>query len=125
MPPLTLKGTAMDFLTRVVAGDVRGAFERHVAEGFRHHNPYFAGDRESLRAGMEEDAVANPGKRLDVQAALQDGDRVAVHSRLRRSASEPDIAVVHIFRFEGEKIVEMWDVVQIAPPRMANEGGMF
>lgn len=125
MPPLTLKGTAMDFLTHVVAGDVRGAFERHVAEGFRHHNPYFAGDRESLRAGMEEDAVANPGKRLDVQAALQDGDRVAVHSRLRRSASEPDIAVVHIFRFEGEKIVEMWDVVQIAPPRMANEGGMF
>jgi predicted SnoaL-like aldol condensation-catalyzing enzyme len=125
MATRTLKETAVDFLNRVVAGDVRGAYERHVADSFRHHNPYFAGDRDSLRAGMEEDAVANPGKRLDVQAALQDGDRVAVHSRLRRSASEPDIAVVHVFRFDGDKIVEMWDVVQIAPQGMANEHGMF
>jgi predicted SnoaL-like aldol condensation-catalyzing enzyme len=125
MATRTLKETAIDFLTRIVAGDVRGAYERHIGDGFRHHNPYFAGDPDSLRKGMEEDEERNPGKRLDVQVALQDGNYVAVHSRLRRSAGEPDIAVVHIFRFEHGRIAELWDVAQIAPKEIVNETGMF
>jgi len=125
MATRTLKETAIDFLTRVVAGDVRGAYERHVGDGFRHHNPYFAGDSDSLRRGMEEDEARNPGKRLDVQQALQDGDHVAVHSRVRRSTGEPDIAVVHIFRFEQGRIAELWDIAQVAPKQIVNENGMF
>ncbi len=74
---------------------------------------------------MEEDEARSPGKRLDVQVALEDGDYVAVHSRLRRSADEPDIAVVHIFRFEQGRIAELWDVVQVAPQELVNENGMF
>ncbi|MBP1688828.1 MAG: polyketide cyclase [Deltaproteobacteria bacterium] len=110
---------------QIVSGDVRGAYERHVADGFRHHNPYFAGDAQSLREGMEEDEARNPGKKLDVQVALQEGNYVAVHSRLRRGSAEPDIAVVHIFRFEDGRIVELWDIVQVAPKQIANENGMF
>ena len=125
MATRTLKDTAVDFLTRVVAGDVRGACERHVGEGFRHHNPYFPGDADSLRRGMEEDETRNPGKKLDVQVALLDGNYVAVHSRLRRSADEPDIAVVHIFRFEDGRIAELWDIAQVAPKQMVNMNGMF
>jgi len=121
----TLKDTAIDFLTRIVAGDVRGAYERHIADGFRHHNPYFPGDSDSLRKGMEEDQARNPHKKLDVQVALQDGNYVAVHSRLLRSAGEPDIAVVHIFRFEDGQIAELWDIVQVAPEKIINENGMF
>jgi predicted SnoaL-like aldol condensation-catalyzing enzyme len=121
----TLKDTAVDFLTQVVAGDVRGAYERYVGNSFRHHNPYFAGDAPSLRQGMEEDEARHPGKKLDVQVALQDGNYVAVHSRLRRAAADPDIAVVHIFRFEHGRIVELWDVAQVAPEQMVNEHGMF
>ena len=97
----------MDFLMQVVAGNIRGAYEKHVGDGFRHHNPYFSGDAQSLRQGMEEDEARNPGKKLDVQVALQEGNYVAVHSRLRRGSTEPDIAVVHIFRFEDRRIVEL------------------
>jgi predicted SnoaL-like aldol condensation-catalyzing enzyme len=121
----TLKDTAVDFLRQIVAGDVRGAYERHVGDGFRHHNPYFAGDAQSLREGMEADEAQNPGKRLEVQVALEDGDYVAVHSRLRRGSTEPDIAVVHIFRFENGRIVELWDIAQIVPEHIVNENGMF
>ena len=116
---------AIAFLARVVAGDVQGAYERHVGEGFRHHNPYFPGDAESLRKGMEEDEARNPGKRLDVQVAVQEGDYVAVHSRLRRSADDPGFAVVHIFRFEQGRIAEMWDIVQAVPNEIVNKNGMF
>jgi predicted SnoaL-like aldol condensation-catalyzing enzyme len=121
----TLKDIAVEFLTLVVAGDVRGAYERHVAKGFRHHNPYFAAGAESLREGMEEDEARNPGKKLEVQVALEDGCYVAVHSRLRRGANEPDIAVVHVFRFENGRIVEAWDVAQVAPQQLVNKDGMF
>ena len=120
-----MKDTAIAFLTRVVAGDVRGAYERHVGDGFRHHNPYFPGDAESLTKGMEEDEARNPGKRLDVQVAVQEGDYVAVHSRLRRAADDAGFAVVHIFRFEQGRIAEMWDVVQAVPREIVNKNGMF
>lgn len=74
---------------------------------------------------MEADEAKDPGKRLEVQAALQDGDLVAVHSRLRRPAGQPDIAVVHIFRFEQGRIAEAWDIAQVAPEKVVNENGMF
>lgn len=112
-------------MTLVVDGDVRRAYERHVGSGFRHHNPYFPGDAESLRKGMEDDESSNPGKQLDVQVALEDGDYVAVHSRLRRAASDLDMAVVHLFRFEDARIVEAWDVGQAVPKDIVNKNGMF
>src|SRR5262245_47256922 len=111
----SLKDAAVSFLTRIVDGDIRGAYDRHVGDGFRHHNPYFAGDATSLRKGMEEDDAKHPDKKLEVQVALQDGNYVAVHSRLIRGRGEPDIAVVHLFRFEDGRIAELWDVAQVAP----------
>jgi predicted SnoaL-like aldol condensation-catalyzing enzyme len=120
-----LKDTAIAFLTSVVAGDVRGAYERHVGDGFRHHNPYFPGDAESLKKGMEEDEARHPGKRLDVQVAVQDGDYVVVHSRLRRTIDDHGFALVHIFRFEQGRIAEAWDIVQSVPEDIVNENGMF
>ena len=93
--------------------------------GFRHHNPYFPGDAESLKKGMEDDEARNPGKNLDVQTVLQDGNHVAVHSRLRHIPSTLDMAVVHLFRFEGDKIAELWDVGQAVPTKIVNERGMF
>lgn len=125
MTTQTLKDSAVDFLMQIVAGDIRGAYERYVGDGFRHHNPYFAGDAQSLRKGMEEDEALNPGKKLDVQVALQEGNHVAVHSRLRRGSTEPDTAVVHIFRFDDGRIVELWDIAQVAPEQIVNKNGMF
>jgi len=120
-----LKATAIQFLQEIVAGDITGAYTRHVGDGLRHHNPYFPGDAASLRAGMEDDERRNPGKVLEVVNALEDGDRVAVHSRLRRPGDQADIAVVHLFRFEHGKIVEMWDVAMLAPDSTVNEHGLF
>ncbi len=121
----TNKDRALAFLKQVVSGDIRGAYEEHVGSGFRHHNPYFAGDVDSLREGMEEDHASHPGKKFAVQMALEDGDHVAVHSRLKHPAVATEISVVHIFRFENGRIVELWDVVQIAPEQIVNQNGMF
>ena len=72
-------------LEMVVAGKVREAYDEHVGPGFRHHNPFFKGDMESLLAGMAEDAEKFARKDFEVRRALHDGNFVAVHSRLRHS----------------------------------------
>ncbi|MGB7292501.1 MAG: nuclear transport factor 2 family protein [Thermodesulfobacteriota bacterium] len=115
----------MDFLRLVASGNVREAYRKHIGQGFRHHNPYFRGDAESLMVAMEENASKNPNKIVEIQRALQEGNFVAVHSRVRQHATDLGGAVVHIFRFEGERIVEFWDIGQAQPDKSPNEYGMF
>jgi predicted SnoaL-like aldol condensation-catalyzing enzyme len=122
---LGLKYAALDFLKLAAAGDVDEAFERHVAANFRHHNPYFRGDAASLKEAMQANARQNPGKRLEVQRALQDGNEVAVYSRVRQDPDDRGAAVVHLFRFKDGMIVELWDVGQAIPEESVNEHGMF
>ena len=74
--------------------------------------------------GMEENAARNPNMDLEIQRPLQDGDLIAVHSRVRPNPDEPGMAVVHIFRFEGNLIAELWDVGQTVPADSPNEHGM-
>ena len=119
------KDAAVEFLTLVATGKVREAYDRHIATGFRHHNPYFRGDAVSLMDAMEQNALQNPDKILEVQIALQDGDYVAVFSRIRQKPGDLGGAVVHIFRFLGDRIIELWDIGQVVPENTVNESGMF
>jgi len=119
------KERALSFLRLASSGKVREAWDELVGSGFRHHNPYFKGDAGALIAAMEENAAKFPSKIFEVQRALEEGDLVAVHSRVRLQADQPGVAVVHIFRFENDRIVELWDVGQPVPDASPNENGMF
>jgi predicted SnoaL-like aldol condensation-catalyzing enzyme len=119
------KDIATTFLRMSATGDVRAAFDRYVSRDFRHHNPYFRGDGATLAAGMQENAKQNSGKVLDIEHALEDSDLVAVHSRVRLRPGAQEMALVHIFRFVGDRIVELWDVNQPVPADSPNENGMF
>lgn len=123
--PSVNKDRAISFLQLAAAGRIDEAYEKFVGEHFRHHNPYFAGDAASLQAGMRDNASKHPGKIFEVQRALQDGVLVAVHSRVRMHEGHAGVAVVHIFRFEADKIVELWDIGQPVPEQSPNEHGMF
>ncbi len=119
------KENAISFLQMVAAGKIREAYKRHIAPDLRHHNPYFEGDAESLMVAMEKNAAETPNKALEVKHAIEDGNTVAVHSHIRQNPEDLGAAVIHIFRFEGGKIVEMWDVGQAIPEDSPNVNGMF
>lgn len=119
------KPAAIEFLQMAAAGDVAEAYARHVAPDFKHHNPHFAQDRQSLLDAMAQSAATEPDKSFEVIRALEEADTVAVHSRLTRAGADARYAVVHILRFSGGKIVEMWDVVQETPVESPNAIGMF
>ncbi len=123
--PKSKKEIAILFLRLASSGNVREAYEKYVHPRFRHHNPYFAGDRESLLVGMEESAIQFPGKIFEVLRVLQDGDWVAAHGKVRLAPAMPEIALMHIFRFDGDLIIEEWEASQEVPAESPNANGIF
>jgi predicted SnoaL-like aldol condensation-catalyzing enzyme len=122
---MTNKERAISFLRLASSGNVREAYETYVHPDFRHHNPYFPGDRAALLAGMEESAVKFPKKEFEAVRALEDGDLVAVHGRVRLAPSSAWIALLHIFRFQDNQIIEEWEVGQEVPKDSPNQNGVF
>ncbi|HWU78213.1 MAG TPA: nuclear transport factor 2 family protein [Rhodanobacter sp.] len=116
---------AAEFLSMSASGKVREAYERYVAASFTHHNAYFPADRESLLVAMEQSAKSDPNKSFTVKQVIDSGDRVAVFSHLRRVQANKEYAVVHILRFDGSMIVEMWDISQEIPGDSPNALGTF
>ena len=119
------KEIATAFLQMAASGRAREGYETHAAAGFRHHNPHFDAAPKALIDAMDANARQFPQKKLDVKLALEDGDLVALFSHVRHTADEPGFGVVHIFRFEGSRIVEMWDLAQEVPAQSPNANGMF
>lgn len=122
---MTRKDIAKDFLNLAAIGASRDAFAKYVAEKFIHHNAFFKGDRESLLLAMEEAGSKDPNSLFEIQHILEDGDLVAVHSRILKKIGPVEIAVMHIFKFDEDKIIELWDFGQSVPANRINENGMF
>src|SRR5262245_37915224 len=123
---MSQKEMAVSFLQMAGSGKVREAYEKFIAPDFIHHNQYFKGDRESLMLAMEEASRKSPNKSIDIKHVYEAGDTVITHSLvMRQDPAEPGIAVVHIFRFNNGRIVELWDLGQPMIKESPNENGMF
>jgi predicted SnoaL-like aldol condensation-catalyzing enzyme len=120
------KERAAAFLKMAGLGNAKAAYEQFIAPNFIHHNQYFKGDRQSLMDAMDAAHRKSPNKVIDIKQVFEDGNTVITHSRVvRENPNEPDVAVVHIFRFEGDKVAELWDVGQPLNRDSANENGAF
>ena len=120
------KKAAESFLKMAGMGHVHEAYQRYVAPSFIHHNQSFKGDRQSLLTAMQEASTASPNKSIEIKRIYEDGDTVIAHSLVtREDPKAPGIAVVHIFRFEHDRIAELWDVGQPVSKDSPNENGMF
>ena len=119
------KAAALAFLELASSGKVNEAYSNYVGTGFKHHNPFFEGSAESLKAGMEENARQNPDKVLEVKRAVAEGDLVVVHSHVRQNRFDLGAVVVHIFRFANGRIVELWDLGQPVQANSPNQYGIF
>jgi len=122
---MTKKEIAENFLRMTSKGEAKKAFQLYAGTNFKHHNVHFKGDGHTLMTAMDENAVTNPNKIFEIQRSMEDGDLVAVHSRAQLVQRDLTIALAHIFRFEGNKIVELWDIGQPVPADSVNENGMF
>ncbi len=120
-----IKTAAIHFLELTAVGKVTEAFDLYVGPDFRHHNISFKGDAASLKAAMLESAAYLPEKKLEIQFALQEENKVAIYSKVEIYPGEPGVALVHFFLFENNKIAELWDLAQAPPDEIVNEYGLF
>jgi predicted SnoaL-like aldol condensation-catalyzing enzyme len=123
MTPVDRRSVALAFLRHARAGE-RAAAEGLFTANARHHNPYFAAGMPALLDGIMAAANASTDHTIDIKHAVAEGDYVAVHSNVPRPG-DTGIAVVHLFRCEGDRIAELWDIAQVIPADMRNADGMF
>ncbi len=119
------KDIAVEFLQLVVAGRIDEAYQKHVDMAGKHHNPFFPAGFLALKKAMQENHIQFPGKQYTVKNALGDGDLVAAHGRIIPRPGEKGMVVVHLFRFQGDKIVELWDCGQPVPADSPNQDGAW
>jgi predicted SnoaL-like aldol condensation-catalyzing enzyme len=104
--------------------NVRKAFEMHVsAEKYIQHNPTIADGREAAILALH-DKFGHPNANFEVKKILVDGMLAVVHVRAFPSGGK-EAAVADFYRLENGKIVEHWDVVQVAPENPSNSNTMF
>lgn len=103
----------------------RAGAEGLVTTGARHHNPYFRAGMPALLDAIMAAAAASTEHDIDVKHVLADGEYVAVHSHVHQARGDAGVAVVHLFRFEGDRIAEFWDIGQPIPADNPNMDGMF
>ena len=120
-----LRERALTFLRLAATGKVDEAYATYAHPRFRHHNPYFSAGASALREGMAAAAKQHPDTTIDVKRTIVDGDVVAVHSHVKHGSQERGFAVVHIARFDGDRIAELWDIVQPVPENSPNTDGIF
>jgi predicted SnoaL-like aldol condensation-catalyzing enzyme len=121
----TNKDAAVSFLKLGSSGKVNEAYAKYTDLRFCHHNPYFEGSAQSLAAGMVDNARQFPDKVLEIKHVIAEGDLVVIHSHVRLKPGDLGVALVHIFRFENGRIVELWDLGQPIPEESPNQYGMF
>jgi predicted SnoaL-like aldol condensation-catalyzing enzyme len=128
------KQIAIEFLSLIASGKPKDGL-RFFTSDCKTHNPYVVGGMKELIDAMI--AVQKQGSegiikgskadfRLNIKQVLADDDVVAVHTTL--ASSEPNkggLRQVHIFSFNGDKIVEYWDITQDIHENMPNAAEAF
>jgi predicted SnoaL-like aldol condensation-catalyzing enzyme len=118
------KEIAKAFLQGVITGNVREVYDFYTLPNFKHHNGFFNGDRESLLQAMIQSNEMFPNKKLTIKLAVAEMPYVTLFSHVKITEGK-EAAVVHMYRFEGDKIAELWDISQEVPQDSPNENGMF
>jgi predicted SnoaL-like aldol condensation-catalyzing enzyme len=121
----TRKDAAVQFLKLVVAGHVDEAYRKHVDLRGKHHNAFFPAGFPALQKAMIENHLQFPNKKITVKNVVCDSELVAVHSHIVLRPGDNGVAAVHLFHFEGDRIVEMWDIGQPVPADSPNTDGAF
>lgn len=101
------------------------AADRFLSEGYIQHNPLVPDGRAAFVAVFTRVFAANPQASSRIIRTATDGDLVWLHSHSRSSPTDRGRAIVDIFRVQGDRITEHWDVIQPVPETAANANTMF
>lgn len=91
------------------------AVDRYVSPNYIQHNPQAPDGPQGLEDFLVGFNVNKKKGPVDIHHTAVNGNIVWLHVKTTGFTGEP-WALVDIFRVEGDKIVEHWDVIQEIPP---------
>jgi predicted SnoaL-like aldol condensation-catalyzing enzyme len=110
----------------LMEGDVEAAFSLYAGSTYRQHNPLIEDGKQGVSKFVAWIGSNHPDAGGEIKRVFAEGDYVILHSHWHGLSDNPrGEAVADIFRLEGGKIVEHWDVIQPVPERAANGNTMF
>jgi predicted SnoaL-like aldol condensation-catalyzing enzyme len=118
--PQRNKALVLEAMTSLFQRHDASAVERLYAPDYIQHNPDIPQGRAALYA-----LVSNLSQAVHYEPGLivAEGDLVAIHGRIRGWADTPQV-VVDLFRIEGGRLAEHWDVLQNEVPSTDTHGGI-
>ena len=119
------KKVVVDFYEKAINQKDFEAASQHFGNRYVQHNPGAPDGPEGLKAFLGFLKEKFPQSRSEIKRVFADGDYVILHVHAVREPGARGSAIVDIFKLEGGKIVEHWDVVQPIPDKAANNNGMF
>ena len=108
-----------------VKKEVRLAFESWVHSDYIQHKPSLPDGREAVIVFLEKLLKRFPDRTFTIHRVISSDDLVAVHYHSQATPEDLGFAVVDIFRVEGCRMAEHWDVVQSVPALSENDNTMF
>lgn len=114
------RALVLDAMTSLFQRHDASAVDRLYTEDYIQHNPNIPQGRDALRGIVE---TLSPAVHYEPGLIIAEGDLVAIHGRIRGWSKEPQV-VVDIFRVEGGKLAEHWDVLQAEVPVVAALAGL-
>jgi predicted SnoaL-like aldol condensation-catalyzing enzyme len=125
--PETNKDLVVAFYKKALfEGRVEEAFRLYAGTPYRQHNPLIEDGMEGLKKFAKRIMANHPDAHAEIKRVFADGDHVILHSHWYGLSDSPrGEAVVDIFRLEGDKVLEHWDVIQPIPETSANANTMF
>lgn len=101
------------------------AVDRYMTPNYRQHSSMVADGPAGLKAFLAEGRKAYGRVEHDVKRAFVDGDHVCLHYHVRRFEGDDGFAVMDIFRVEGDRVAEHWDVIQPLVSNPPHSNGVF
>ena len=99
--------------------------EKYLSPHYLQHSSLAPPGLQALKDFLDMVRERSPHATQTIKRAFVDGEHVIVHVHVVRFAGDPGLAVVDIFRVEGDAIVEHWDVLQEVPAKPVNPNPMF
>lgn len=118
------RAVVADFSRLIESHRALEGVDKYIAADFIEHDPTVpGGDRAGMIRYLTDHGWTQPSSEksdIHIDRIIASGELVVVHQHLRRSADQPVLVFVDIFRVRGGKIVEHWDVSQPVPANPAN-----
>jgi predicted SnoaL-like aldol condensation-catalyzing enzyme len=119
------KTVAVTVAKRVFERGDTAVVDRYVRPDYIQHNPTAADGSAGLKALATSIHQQFPDARYNVKRAISQGDLVLLHSNVVLVPGTKGASVIDVFRFQGGKLADHWDVIQNVPDTTASGNDMF